>query len=421
MSFELAASPLDCCRPCPEPLVQNIPGAQGAAGADGTNGTNGVNAFTTVTAPFAMPAELAGVLVEFADATWAALGQIIFLGDPAAAAHGYFEVAGIVDGTHLTITNLADTPNGAYTSNSAPGTAFVAGTAASPGGLQGPQGAAGTGSAPTDATYITQTPNAALTNEQAMSGLATGLVKNTTATGVQSIVPIGVADANVAPVDAAAGLMSGDAVFGTASGVETKDAASARTALGLGTMATQDANNVAITGGTISGVTLPAPSGVPKDYLLFQNRRATTVDGGVINSGGWVTVPLNTKVADTGSNGSIASSEITLTAGTYRAVWTVPMFRVNAVATRLYQVSAPAGVVAAGGFEAYGSNAYASDQALMSGDTSFGDFRFTVAAAAVIRLEVQVETTNGTDGFGAANNFGGPEIYQSLELVKESA
>lgn len=41
--------------------------------------------------------------------------------------------------------------------------------------------------APTNATYITQTPSAGLSAEQAMSTLATGLVKNTTATGVQSI------------------------------------------------------------------------------------------------------------------------------------------------------------------------------------------------------------------------------------------
>jgi len=41
--------------------------------------------------------------------------------------------------------------------------------------------------APIDATYITQTANGTLTNEQAMGALATGLVKNTTTTGVQSI------------------------------------------------------------------------------------------------------------------------------------------------------------------------------------------------------------------------------------------
>lgn len=43
------------------------------------------------------------------------------------------------------------------------------------------------GGAPDDATYITQTPDASLSAEQAMSLLGTGLVKNTTGTGVLSI------------------------------------------------------------------------------------------------------------------------------------------------------------------------------------------------------------------------------------------
>lgn len=42
--------------------------------------------------------------------------------------------------------------------------------------------------APSDATFITQTPNLTLTAEQPLSALATGLVKNTTSTGVLSIV-----------------------------------------------------------------------------------------------------------------------------------------------------------------------------------------------------------------------------------------
>ena len=45
----------------------------------------------------------------------------------------------------------------------------------------------GGGGAPTTATYITQTPDATLTNEQALSVLATGLVVNTTATGVLTV------------------------------------------------------------------------------------------------------------------------------------------------------------------------------------------------------------------------------------------
>lgn len=46
---------------------------------------------------------------------------------------------------------------------------------------------AGGGGAPTSATYITQTPDATLTNEQALSALATGIVVNTTTTGVLTI------------------------------------------------------------------------------------------------------------------------------------------------------------------------------------------------------------------------------------------
>ena len=45
----------------------------------------------------------------------------------------------------------------------------------------------GAGGAPADATFIVQTPTATLTNEQALSALATGILKSTTGTGVISI------------------------------------------------------------------------------------------------------------------------------------------------------------------------------------------------------------------------------------------
>lgn len=47
------------------------------------------------------------------------------------------------------------------------------------------------GGAPTSATYITQTHDSTLSAEQAMGDLATGIVKNTTTTGVQSIAAAG--------------------------------------------------------------------------------------------------------------------------------------------------------------------------------------------------------------------------------------
>lgn len=54
--------------------------------------------------------------------------------------------------------------------------------------LPAPSGGSG---APADATYITQTTNSSLSAEQALASLGTGLVKNTTATGVLSIAVAG--------------------------------------------------------------------------------------------------------------------------------------------------------------------------------------------------------------------------------------
>lgn len=69
------------------------------------------------------------------------------------------------------------------------------------------------GAAPTDATFITQTPNATLTAEQALSGLATGILKNTTTTGVLSIAAasdIPAAGANTQIIFNNAGIYAGD-------------------------------------------------------------------------------------------------------------------------------------------------------------------------------------------------------------------
>ncbi len=63
--------------------------------------------------------------------------------------------------------------------------------------------------APVGATFITQTPNAVLTSEQALSLLATGLVKNTTATGVLSIAIVGTDYAAASHAHAAADTTSG--------------------------------------------------------------------------------------------------------------------------------------------------------------------------------------------------------------------
>ncbi len=260
--MSLIAAPQDCCRPCPEPVVENIPGTPGTDGTPGATGEAGTNAWTTVTAPFAMPAEGTDVTVEVADSSWVALSEYLFLGDPAAAAKGTFRIVGIPDGTHLTARNLADTAAGHYTDNSAPGTAFPTGTVVTPAGQQGPDGVSGGSGAISNGKYLVNQlvgglPSAA----QDLSILNTGLMMVTTTTGAVTSVTIGITASAIAPVDSGAALTAGQIVQVVAGGLKSDTAANTRTLLGLGSIATQAASSVTITGGTIAGTPISGSTG----------------------------------------------------------------------------------------------------------------------------------------------------------------
>lgn len=103
--------------------------------------------------------------------------------------------------------------------------ALYVGDGSTAGGVQITGGAG----APTNATYITQTSNGTLTNEQALASLATGILKNTTTTGVLSIA------------------VGSDLPSHTHTLADITDD---------GTMAAQNASSVAITGGSLAGVTV---------------------------------------------------------------------------------------------------------------------------------------------------------------------
>ncbi len=119
----------DCCSPCPEVPITQIPGPAGEDGENGTNGTDGINAFTLTTAGFTMPNVEALVTVDVEDSTWMAVGQVIFVENA-----GYFRVDSLPDGTSVSLLNLG------YTGNVAPATIVATAQAVSPGGLKGVDG-----------------------------------------------------------------------------------------------------------------------------------------------------------------------------------------------------------------------------------------------------------------------------------------
>lgn len=120
------AQPGNCCTPCDENPVTQVPGPQGPSayevavlnGFVGTeaewlaslDGEDGENAYTTTTG-FNQPAVGATVNAPVLNSGMAALGVEAFV-----EGGGYYEITAIPDATHITLRNRG------YTANTAPGT-----------------------------------------------------------------------------------------------------------------------------------------------------------------------------------------------------------------------------------------------------------------------------------------------------------
>jgi hypothetical protein len=88
---------------------------------------------------FTMPAELASVVAIVTSTNWMAVGEIVWVTRVDTTVKGYMLVTAIGGATSVTLKNLKDTPNNAYSGNSAAGT-INATSKIVPGGLQGPTG-----------------------------------------------------------------------------------------------------------------------------------------------------------------------------------------------------------------------------------------------------------------------------------------
>ena len=123
----------NCACPCPTPEIVTVPGTPGTNGV-GTNGTNGVNAFTTTTSSVLLPAAAGPVVLatSVGVASWAGVGQIIFISDIPAngTKKGHFQVLTIPSSTSLTLQWLN------YPGDSVGTSTIASGATVSPAGIK---------------------------------------------------------------------------------------------------------------------------------------------------------------------------------------------------------------------------------------------------------------------------------------------
>lgn len=167
-------------------------------------------------------------------------------------------------------------------------------------------------------------------------------------------------------------------------GTGASDAAGARTALGLGTLATLSV--------------LPSAPDV-----IAEDQRTIGTNGGSFFYNGDRTRALNTLVRNVGSLASLASNQITLPAGTYYFEWEAPAYLVNAHQSWLYNATAATEVKR-------GRSCY---------DTAISTGRATVTITETTAFEIRhrCQTTVQTTGFGPAAGFG-TEVYTSVKIWK---
>jgi len=165
----------------------------------------------------------------------------------------------------------------------------------------------------------------------------------------------------------------------------------------------------------ISGSGGGGSSGGYIGFIVVQDQKAANTAGGTCTAGSFQTRTLNTEVLDTHSDCTLASNQITLTAGTYDIIASAPAVFVSDHQTRLQNVTDGTTVLV-------GTSEYAPIVSAADGSQTRSEIigRFTIAASKALEIQHRSSVTRATNGFGAAANFGQIEIYTNVQLFRVS-
>lgn len=138
--------------------------------------------------------------------------------------------------------------------------------------------------------------------------------------------------------------------------------------------------------------------------LIIRDEKTSGTNGGTFTSGAWQTRTLNTAVRNVLSGASVdtGANTFTLPAGTYYFEAMAEVFNAQSHQIRLYNVTDNTPLEY--GLSGFAGSTNAHDRALM-------EAVFTISSPHTYRLEHRCSTTQATNGFGVACNFGNKEVF----------
>jgi len=158
---------------------------------------------------------------------------------------------------------------------------------------------------------------------------------------------------------------------------------------------------------TSAGAAIFYPAGIAQNIAIFNETQANGTQGGASVATTFTKRTLNTTVSNN-IGASIASSVITLTAGTYRVFCMSPFYNVTGVAIRLRNTSDSTTTLAS-------VNTYFAGT---SGGYSQLEGTFTITASKNFEVQYYCNTAVATNGLGVALSGGISEIYTQITIVK---